>query len=331
MQFDQLRRREFITLLGGSAAWPLAARAQQAGKVWRIGLLSGASRSDASGLYAAFVQGMRELGYIEGKDFVIEWRSVEGRYERIPEIAAELVRLKVDVIVTGLSAALPTLKRAITTIPVVMAYSTDPVGTGLVASLVRPGGNLTGLAGSSDDTSPKQLELLATVVPNVSRIGLLGNPNSNTYSPVLKSAQDAAQKAGLSLVPMEARGPQEIENAFAQLAKQRVPAVMMAADAVFFGQRQRIAELALASHLPTMFSQREYAAAGGLMSYGENLADFFRRSASYVDKIFKGARPGDLPVEQPTRFNLVINRRTADALGVTIPPQLYIFADEVIE
>jgi len=327
-----MKRREFITLLGGAAiAWPLAARAQQAGKVWRVGLLSGASRSDVSSLYAAFVQGMRQLGYFEGKDFVIEWRSVEGRYERIPEIAAELVRLKVDVIVTGFSAALPTLKRVITTIPVVMAYSTDPVGTGLVASLVRPGGNLTGLTGSSDDTSPKQLELLATVVPNVSRIGLLGNPNSNTYSPVLKSAQDAAQKAGLSLVPMEARSPQEIENAFAAFVKQRVPAVMMAGDAIFFGQRQRIAELALASHLPTMFSQREYAVAGGLMSYGENLADFFRRAASYVDKIFKGARPGDLPIEQPTRFNLVINRRTADALGVTIPPQLYIFADEVID
>jgi putative ABC transport system substrate-binding protein len=325
-------RREVIAALGGAAAaWPLAARAQQTGKVWRIGYLAGVSRSAASGSYAAFVQGMRELGYIEEKDFVIEWRSVEGRYERFPEIAAELMRLKVDIFVTGVTAALPALQRTTTTIPIVMAYSTDPVGNGLVASLVHPGGNITGLAGSSDDSSPKQLELLTTIVPNVSRIGLLGNPDTETYSSVLNNAQDAARKVGLSLVPIEARNSREIEDAFAAFAKERVPAVMVAVDAVFFGQRWRIAELALANRLATMFALREYAEAGGLMSYGENVADFFRRSASFVDKIFKGANPGDLPVEQPTKFNLVINRKTADALGVTIPPQLYIFADEVIE
>ena len=265
------------------------------------------------------------------KDFVIEWRSVEGEYERFPEIVLELVRSKPDVIVTGVTAALPALLRATTTIPIVMAYSTDPVGNGLVASLVRPGGNITGLAGSSDDSSPKQLELLTTIVPNVSRIGLLGNPDTETYSSVLKRAQDAAQKVGLSIVPMEARNPQEIEKVFAAFAEERMPAVMVASDAIFFGQRQRIAELALNNRLPTMFSLREYAETGGLMSYGENIADFFRRSAFYVDKIFKGAKPGELPIEQPTRFNLVINRKTADALGVAIPPQLYIFADEVIE
>jgi putative tryptophan/tyrosine transport system substrate-binding protein len=331
-----IRRRAFIMLLGGAAIapsllWPFAARAQQAGKVWRIGFLSGTSREAISGLYDAFVQGMRELGYVEGKDYIIEWRSAEGKYEQIPDIAAEFARLKVDVIVTALSAALPTLKQSITTIPIVMAASADPVGTGLVASLVHPGGNITGLAGSSDDSSPKQLELLASIVPNVSRIGFLGNPNGTVYSPVLKGAQDAARKAGLSLVPIDARNPQEIENAFIAFTRERVPAVMMAGDAVFFGQRWRIAELALAHRIATMAPQREYAAAGGLMSYGENLADFLRRSASYVDKIFKGAKPGDLPIEQPTRFNLVINRKTADALGVTIPAQLYIFADEVIE
>jgi putative ABC transport system substrate-binding protein len=327
-----MKRREFITLLGGAAAaWPIGARAQQAGKVWRIGYVAGVSRSAASGSYAAFVQGMRELGYVEGKNFVIEWRSVEGRYERFPEIAAELMRLKVDIFVTGVTAALPALQRTTTTIPIVMAYSTDPVGNGLVASLVHPGGNITGLAGSSDDSSPKQLELLTTIVPNVSRIGLLGNPDTETYSSVLNNAQDAARKVGLSLVPIEARNSREIEDAFAAFAKERVPAVMVAVDAVFFGQRWRIAELALANRLATMFALREYAEAGGLMSYGENIADFFRRAASFVDKIFKGANPGDLPVEQPTKFNLVINRKTADALGVTIPPQLYIFADEVIE
>jgi putative ABC transport system substrate-binding protein len=326
-----MRRREFTAIIAGAAAWPLVAHAQQTGKVWRIGFLSGASRSVVSNAYDAFVQGMRELGYVEGKDFVIEWRSVEGKYERIPETAAELVRLNVDIIVTATIAALPILKRTITTVPIVMANSTDPVGNGLVTTLARPGGNMTGLASSSDDSSPKQLELLAMVVPNASRIGLLGNPNNATYSSVLKNAQAAAKKAGLLLVPLEARSPQEIENAFAALAKERLPAVMVAADAVFFGQQYRIAELALANRLPSMFSQREYAVAGGLMSYGENLSDFFRRAASFVDKIFKGANPGDLPIEQPTHFNLVINRKTANALGVTIPAQLYIFADEVIE
>jgi len=324
-----MKRRAFITLLGGAAVWPLAARAQQSSKLWRIGFLSAVSRELSS--HAALEQGMHELGYVEGKDFVLEWRSVEGKYERFPEIIGELVRLKVDVFVTGVTASLPALQRATTTIPVVMAYSTDPVGNGLVASLVHPGGNITGLAGSSDDSSPKQLELLTTIVPNVSRIGLLGNPDTETYSSVLKRAQDAAQKVGLSVVPMEARNAQEIEKAFAAFAEERIPAVVVASDAIFFGQRQRVAELALNKRLPTIFSLREYAAAGGLMSYGENIADFFRRSAFYVDKIFKGARPGELPVEQPTRFNLVINRKTADVLGVTIPPQLYIFADEVIE
>jgi len=325
-----IRRRQFLSTLGGSVvAWPLAAPAQQSSKLRRIGFLSAVSRELSS--HAALQQGMRELGYVEGKDFVLEWRSVEGKYERFPEIIGELVRLKSDVFVTGVTAALPALQRATTTIPIVMAYSTDPVGNGLVASLVRPGGNITGLAGSSDDSSPKQLELLTTIVPNVSRIGLLGNPDTETYSSVLKRAQDAAQKVGLSVVPMEARNAQEIEKAFAAFAEERIPAVVVASDAIFFGQRQRVAELALSNRLPTIFSLREYAAAGGLMSYGENIADFFRRSAFYVDKIFKGARPGELPVEQPTRFNLVINRKTADVLGVTIPPQLYIFADEVIE
>jgi putative ABC transport system substrate-binding protein len=187
------------------------------------------------------------------------------------------------------------------------------------------------LTGSSDDSTPKQLELLTTIVPNVSRIGLLGNPGTETYSSVLNNAQDAAQKVGLSLVPIEARNQREIEDAFTAFAKERVPAVMVAVDAIFFGQRWRIAELALTNRLATMFALREYAEAGGLMSYGENIADFFRRAASFVDKIFKGAKPGDLPIEQPTKFNLVINRKTADALGLTIPPQLYIFADEVIE
>jgi putative ABC transport system substrate-binding protein len=326
-----MRRREFVTLVGGAAAWPGLARAQQSGKVWRVGFLSGTSRSSVSGLYDAFVQGMHERGYVEGKDYAIEWRSAEEHYERIPEIAAEFARLKVDVIVTALGAALPTLKRTIITIPIVMAFSTDPVGNGLVASLAQPGGNMTGMAGSSDDSLPKQLELLATIVPNMSRIGLLGNPGNSNYATLLKRARDAEQKAGISLMPIDARNREEIERAFAAFAKEEVPATIVAGDAVFFAERRRIAELAVAHRLATMCPQREYVVAGGLMSYGENLADFFRRSASYVDKIFKGAKAGDLPIEQPTKFNLVINRKTADALGATIPAQLYVFADEVID
>ena len=304
------RRKLLAAFVGAAAVWPIAARAQQrTAKVWRIGFLSAISRSAASGSYAALVQGMRELGYVEGRDFVIEWRSVEGKYERFPEIAAELVQLKVDVFVTGVTAALPSLRRATSTIPIVMAYSTDPVKNGLVASLAHPGGNITGLAGSSDDSSPKQLELLATIIPNLSRIGLLGNPDTETYFSVLNHAKDAAQKIGLFLIPIEARNPQEIEGAFTSFANERVPAVIVAVDAVFFGRRWRIAELALANHLATMFALREYAEAGGLMSYGENIAEFFHRAASFIDKIFKGAKPGDLPIEQPTKFNLVIIAR----------------------
>jgi putative ABC transport system substrate-binding protein len=201
----------------------------------------------------------------------------------------------------------------------------------LVASPAHPGGNITGLVSSSDDTSPKQLELLITVAPGTSRVGLLGNPSSPTYSAVFNGAQNAGRKVNLSIVPVEARNPEEIKNAFAMLTKERVRAVMVTGDATFFRHRQRIADLALESRLPTIFSLRDYAEAGGLMSYGEDLADFFHRAATFVDKIFKGANPGDLPMEQPTLFKLVINRKTADALGLSIPPQLYIFADEVIE
>jgi putative tryptophan/tyrosine transport system substrate-binding protein len=327
----KMKRREFITLLGGAAAWPLAARAQQLERVRRIGFVTVVSPQAFSGLYAGFLQGMRELGHVEGRDFITEVRSSEGEPSRLPDLAAELVRLKVDVIVTGSTAAMRPLKQATTTIPIVMAYSTDPVGNGLVPSLARPGANVTGLAGSSDDTAPKQVELLATVVPNVSHIGILGNPTNLTYSPVRRSAQEAANKSGIAIFATEARNPQEIETAFASFGKERVQAVLVTGDPVFFSRRQQITELALQGRLPSMFVQREYPEAGGLMSYGESLSEFYRRAANYVDKIFKGAKPADLPIEQPTLFKLVINRKTADALGVTIPPQLYIFADEVIE
>jgi putative ABC transport system substrate-binding protein len=329
-----VKRRTFITLLGGaSAAWPFAVKAQQP-PLWRIGFLLGVlpvAQSRSDDVVSGFLLGMRELGHSEGQDFVVELRSAEGQYERLTDLAAELVRLKVDVIVTGSPLAVRPAQQATTTIPIVMCYSTDPVGNGFVASLAHPGGNVTGVAGSSDDSAPKQVELLATVVPKLSRMAILTNPRNPNSLAVMKSAQSAAEKVGLLVVPVEARNPQEIEDAFAALAKQNVAAVVVANDATFYTHRRQLAQLALSSRVAAMFPVREYAVVGGLMSYGESLQEFYRRAASFVDKIFKGAKPGDLPIEQPTRFNLVINRKTADALGLTIPPQLYIFADEVIE
>jgi ABC-type uncharacterized transport system substrate-binding protein len=328
-----MRRREFVTLLGGTAAtWPLAAGAQQPAKVWRIGFISGASRpvSLESSVYSGFIRGMRDLRYIEGKDFTIEWRFAEGRYEHFPVLADELVRLRVDVIVLGTPAAVRPVQRVTSTTPIVMGYSTDPVGNGFVASLAHPGGNITGLASSADDTAPKKLESLATVISNLSRVGVIDNPIGTNHS-VVTRAQDAGQNARLSVVPAEVQNPQELESAFAALTKEGVGAVLFVPDAFFFIQRERIAELAIRHRMPSIFSQREYVAAGGLMSYGEDLKDFFRRAAFYVDKIFKGANPADLPIQQPTKFALVVNLKTAKALGLTIPPTLLATADEVIE
>jgi len=329
-----MRRRDFIGLLGGVTAtstfsWQRPASAAQTGKVWRIGFISGASRSSIGEILAGFPQGMREFGYVEGKDFIIEWRFAEGNYDRFPDIAAELVRLKVDVFVLGTPAAVRAARQATATIPIVMGYSTDPVGGGFVASLARPGGNITGLASPTEDVIPKQVELLATAVPNLSTLGSNpGNPNS---VPILKSARATAQKSGFAFVSVEARNPEELENAFPTLTSKRVGAVIVTSDGFFNSRRQRIVELALSSRLPTMFAQREYVQSGGLMSYGESLAEFFRRAATYVDKIFKGAKPADLPIEQPTLFKLVINRKTAEALGIALPQQLHMFADEVID
>jgi putative tryptophan/tyrosine transport system substrate-binding protein len=331
-----MRRREFIAGLSGAAAatWPLAARAQQAGKLWRIGFLSGAARpvSLESSQWGGFLQGMRELGYVAGKDFVIEWRFAEGRSELFPGLAAELVSEKVDIVVVGNAAVVRPVQQASSTIPIVMAVSIDPVGAGIVTSLARPGGNITGLATSADDTAPKQLELLAMAVPNLSRVGFLSNPDSPSSSPFLKSVQVAAPTAGLKVLPVEARNPPDLESAFATLIKERAEAVMvMATDGFLSAQRRRIADLAIRNLLPTIFPQAEYVEAGGLMSYGESARDFNRRAAAYVDKIIKGAKPADLPIQQPTRFFLVINRKTADAIGLTIPLQLLVRADEVIE
>src|SRR5262249_22459947 len=251
----------------------LAARAQQSAKVWRIGFVSGAVRPTAleRSLYAGLSHGMRQLGYVEGKDFVIEYRFADGKYERFDDFANELVRLKVDAIVLATPAAVRAMQKATDAIPIVMGYSTDPVGNGFVASLAHPGGNTTGLASSSDDAIPKQLELLAMTIPNLSRIGFLVNPDSPNYLPVLKGAIAAGEKAGITLVLMEARNPKEVDAAFAALRRENVGAIVVLSDGFLLSQRQRIAQLALRERLPSMFPQREFAEAGGLMSYGESV------------------------------------------------------------
>lgn len=326
------RRTVMAMLIGAATAtWPVPARAQRSDKIWRVGFITGGSPAGSADILAGFPQGMRELGYTEGKDFVIEWRYAEGKYERFARFATELVGLGVDVIVLGTPTAVRPVQQVSRTVPIVMGYSTDPVGNGLVASLAHPGGQVTGLAGSSDDSSPKQIELLSSVVPNLSRLGVLQNPLNPNSPPNLRATRAAAQQAGMTVVVADATKADEIEAALNTFAREHVQAIKVTSDALFMISRNQITTLALNNQLPSIYGQKEYAEAGGLMSYGESLRDFFRRAATYVHKIFKGARPGDLPIEEPTRFHLVINRKTADALKLTIPPQLYIFADEVIE
>jgi putative ABC transport system substrate-binding protein len=327
-----MKRRDFIAWIGAAVALPLRASAQTPDKIWRIGFLAGSSRKNVvdAGLAGAFIQGMRELGYTEGKNFVIEWRFADGQYDVFPKLAAELVGLKVDVIVLGTPAAVRPTQQATSTIPIVMGYSVDPVGSGFVASLARPGGNTTGLASSLDESVPKQMELLVAAVPGLARVGLISNPG-NRHASALSAAEAAARTAGLALVSVDATNPQQLADAFSTLVRERVGAVIILSDAFFNTQRSQLAEFALSARLPTLFSQRQYVADGGLMSYGEGLSEFFRRAASYVDKLIKGAKVAELPVEQPTRFLLVINLKTAKALGIEMPLTLLSRADEVIE
>lgn len=326
-------RRSFIgSVASGFLALPLGVFAQQQGQIWRIGFLGARSRSTASNpdaLYDAFIQGMRDLGYIEGKNLVIEWRFADAKYERLPALAAELVQLKVEVIVTHSTPASQALQRATSTIPIVIASADDPVGAGLVKSLAHPGGNITGLSDLSGDLGPKQFEMLRTVVSELSQVAVLVNPASHTS--ILKEIETAAQNIGVKILPVEARTPREIDNAFSMMAREKAGAVIVVVDAAFIQQRRQIAELAAKDRLPSISSFREYVEAGGLMSYGANITERYRRAATYVDQILKGAKPGDLPVEQPTTFELVINQKTAKALGITIPQSLLINADKVIE
>ena len=327
------RRHILIAIGAGALAAPMTALSQQKGKVWRIGFLAPRSRPTSAepDVYSAFPQGMRELGYVEGKNFIIEWRFADGNFERLPGLAAELVLMKVDVIVAAGTVATQVAQRATTTIPIVIAASLDPVGSGFVKSLTRPGGNITGLSLATSDFSPKHLELLMTAVPKLSRVAVLVNPDNSAHPAVLKSVQAAAQKLGVQVLPVNARTPEDIERGFAMMKRERAEAVIVAADAFFVLQWRQIAELALRHRLASMATNRQHAEAGGLMSYGQNVADFYRRAATFVDKILKGAKPGELPIEQPAIFELVINRKTAKALGISLPQELLLRADKVIE
>jgi putative ABC transport system substrate-binding protein len=323
-----MRRREFITLLGGAAAWPLMARAQQA-KLTTIGFL-GASPSIESQRVAAFVQRLRELDWIDGRNLTIEYRWAEGRNERYAESATEFVRLKVDVIVTVATPPTLAAKQATAVIPIVFAAASDPVGTGLVASLARPGGNVTGLANQISDTGGKKLELLREAVPGLRRLAIMANVGNPASVLDMAEAQAGARTLGLEVTTSEIRRAEDIFPAFDAL-KGHADALYVCVDPLVNTHRIRVNTLALGARLPTMHGLREYVEAGGLMSYGPNLPDLLRRAADYVDKILRGAKPGDIPVEQPTKFDLIINLTTAKALNLEIPPTLLARADEVIE
>ena len=324
-------RRELLAALGGAAvAWPLAARAQQPRKLQTIGFMVQSTRSAASEWVAPFVQRLHELGWIEGRTVAIEYRWAEGREERIAQIAAELVRLKVDIIVTSGTPEVLAVKQATSVIPIVFATAGDPVATHLVHSLARPGGNVTGLSVQSDELAGKRIELLREVVPGLRRLAIMGNVDNPLVALEMTEVQAAAGKLGLEVDTLEIRRPQDIAPAFEAL-KGRADALYVCTDGLMNANRIPINILAVGARLPTMHGSRDYVEAGGLMSFGANWPDQFRRSADYVDKILRGAKPADIPVQQPTKFDLVVNLTTAKALGLEIPSTLLARADEVIE
>jgi putative tryptophan/tyrosine transport system substrate-binding protein len=328
------KRRKLLVALGaGALAAPFAAFAQQQGKVWRVGFLGLSNRQAFlnSNSSASFLQGMRELGYVEGKNLAIEWRFADNNLDRLSELAAELVQLKMDVILAGGNDAPLALHKATTTIPIIMGSTSDPVGLGLIKSLARPGGNITGVSTISTDLGPKRFELLLSMLPKLSRVAVLMHPASASHGKLLESIQAEGRKRRITILRAVARTPQEIDKALSSIRQQNAGALMVSLHPFFQQQINQIAELTLKHRLPSMTADREYAEAGCLMSYGSTLADRYRRAATYVDKIFKGAKPADLPVEQPTKFELVINGKTAKALGLKIPQSLLVLADKVIE
>jgi putative ABC transport system substrate-binding protein len=311
---------------------PLLAVAQPVGKARRLGMLIPGSSSDFAPRIEAFRHGLRDLGYIEGRNIIMEYRFAEGQADRLPALVADLVRLQVDVLVIDGNLAIRAAQHATTTIPIVMAVSGgDPVGQGVVASLARPGGNITGLSLMLPEVSGKRLELLREAVPKLSHVAVLWNPDGSGSTLVFKETQTAAHALGLQLQSLEVWSPDESDQAFAAMTREHADALVVISNELFFGHRRQLAELTVRHQLPAMFHLREYAEAGGLMAYGADAADMYRRAATYVDKILKGAMPADLPVEQPVKFVLVINLKAAKALDLTMPPALLFQADQVIK
>jgi putative tryptophan/tyrosine transport system substrate-binding protein len=325
-----VKRREFIIFLASAGAWPPATHAQSPPKFPRIGYIGGSSPTLMTHVFGAFRQGLKELGYVEGQTIALEARWAEGRAERIPELVAELVDLKVDVLVTGVSSAALEAMKATRTIPIVMVAA-DPVGLGLVASLARPGGNLTGVSYFNEAIVGKRVELIKELMPGLARLAVLRNPLVAIHASFWQETEAAARKVGVALQPIEVRAPEDFEAAFGAAVRGNAQALIALDDALTVGHRLRIVALAASSRLPAMYGLREFTDDGGLMSYGPSFVVLFRGAATFVDKILKGAKPADLPVEQSTKFELVLNLKTAKALGITIPPVLLARADEVIE
>jgi putative ABC transport system substrate-binding protein len=327
-----MRRREFFGVLGGAAAaWPLGTGAQSTSRVPQIGFLGNSTAALEANLVGPFRDGLRDLGYIEGQNISIEYRWAEGNYERFPALIRELIALKVDVMVTAGTPATLAVKKTATSIPLVMAAVGDPVGTGIVASLARPGGNITGLSGMAPDLEGKRLELLREFVPGLSRVGVFWNP-ANAFNPTaMAQARAAAEVLRIELLPLAVRTTEELDDALAAIVKERPGALIIFADRIFLHNRVRMMEFAAKNRLPSVNAYRELVEAGGLMSFGPSYEDMHRRAAIYVDKILKGAKPGDLPIEQPTKFVLLVNLKVAKALGLEVPPTVLVRADEVIE
>ena len=327
-----MRRREFITVLGGMVAvWPLIAHGQQAGKIPRIGFMGNSTAAMEANLIGPFRDGLRDLGYEEGHNLIIEFRWAEGKYDRFPALIAELLAAKVDVIVTAGTPATLAIKKATSTVPLVFIAVGDPVGTGVVASLARPGGNLTGLSSIAPDLEGKRLGLLREVVPKLSHVAFFLNPANAFHTVSIQQARIAAQSLGIKLQAFEVDKSEQLDGAFASIVKEKPDALLILADRVFLHNRKRMMEFAIQQRLPSVNAYRELVEAGGLISYGPSYEDMHRRAAGYVDKILKGAKPADLPIEQPTKFTLLINLNTAKALGLVIPSTLLAHADEIIE
>jgi putative tryptophan/tyrosine transport system substrate-binding protein len=330
-----MKRRAFITLLGGAAAspvlWPIAARAQQVGKTYRIGFLGNSTAALEANLVGPLRDGLRDLGYEEGRNIVIEYRWANGNYDQFPALVAELLALKVDVIVTAGTPATLAVKQATTSVPLVMVAVGDPLNTGIAASLARPGGNVTGLSSIAPELEGKRLELLRQVVPNLSRVAVFWNPLNLFHASALNQARAAAQVLRVTVQDLAVRTPEDIDGAFAAIVKDQPGALLILADRVFLHDRVRIVDFVTKNRLPSVNAYREIVEAGGLMSYGPSYEDMHRRAATYVDKILKGANPGDLPIQQPTKFTLVISLTAAKTLGLEVPDKLLALADEVIE